>query len=272
VDLKLAGKRALVTGGSSGIGRSIAETLAREGVIVVVHGRDDGRLRIVADGIRREGGEAFTVTGEMLNQRDVECLAQEAITLTGGIDILVNNAGGRVAEVSHDFFATTADDWLDTYRVNVTSCLTLAQRLAVGMMERNWGRIVNISSAAGSFVRPKGKPAYSASKAALNSMTLSLANAVSGSGVSVVSVSPGPILTPALESFIRNVLNSGITSGLDFAEAERRAAREYFQVPLDRLGRPDEIAAVVAVLVSPFGGFCNGTNVHLDGGSIGTIN
>jgi NAD(P)-dependent dehydrogenase (short-subunit alcohol dehydrogenase family) len=88
----------------------------------------------------------------------------------------------------------------------------------------------------------------------------------------VVGVSPGPVLTPALETYIRDVLSDGPLSDEEFAEAERRAAEKYFRVPLGRLGRPDEIAAFVALLVCPLGGFCNGTNVHLDGGSIGMIN
>jgi 3-oxoacyl-[acyl-carrier protein] reductase len=271
MDLQLTGKCALVTGSSSGIGQSTAETLGREGVTVVVHGRNQERLDAVVSNIRQAGGEAQAVVADMSNSSEVEQLAEEALELTGGIDILVNNAGGRARTNSNDLFEVSAEDWLDTYALNVASSLTLSQRLAVGMKERQWGRIINISSAAGSFIRRQAPPDYAASKAALNSLTLSLANALRETGVSVATVSPGPVLTPSLEGFIRRVICKD-NPELDFAEAERKAARDYFNVPLGRLGRPEEIAAIIAVLVSPLGGFCHGTNVHIDGGSIGVVN
>ncbi len=271
MDMQLEGKRALVTGSSSGIGRAIAESLAREGAIVVVHGRDAQRLEDVARGIREAGGKAFTVVGDVGSSDAVRSVADAALQQTGGIDILVNNAGGRASRGSGDLMDASLEEWLGTMRINLLSALELSRTLSEGMRARNWGRIINISSAAGSLVRLKSPADYAASKAALNSLTLSLANALRNTGISVVTVSPGPVLTPSLEGFIERVIRHG-RDDLDFAQAEAIAAKEYFNVPLGRLGRPEEVAALVTLLASPLGGFCNATNLHVDGGSIGTIN
>src|SRR5690606_2245103 len=233
MDLQLTGKTALVTGSSSGIGRSIAEVLAREGAAVIVHGRNLERLEAVVAGIRAAGGTAYPLVGEMEQQADVEKLASDALAICGGVDILINNAGGRAKVDSLDVLEVGAENWLSTMQINVTSCLTLAQRLAAGMVERKWGRIINISSAAGSSIRRRSPPDYAASKSALNSLTLSLANGLRETGVSVATVSPGPILTPSLEGFIRREICKNNPS-MDFAEAERIAARDYFDIPLGR--------------------------------------
>lgn len=271
MDLKLKGKVALVTGSSSGIGKAVAERLADEGVKVIVHGRNLERLQSVVDEIRERGGEAESIVGEMLNAEDVEQIAESALEAFGRVDILVNNAGGRKSKNTAGVLEGLAGDWVDTFQINVMSMLVLSQRLSVGMRARGWGRIINVSSAAGSIIRKQTPPDYGAAKAAINSLTLSLANGFVDSGVSVVTVSPGPILTPSLEGFIRNVVCKD-QPGISFAEAEKIAAKRYFNIPLGRLGRADEVAAIIATLASSMGGFCHGTNVHIDGGSIGMIN
>lgn len=271
MDLQLTGKRALITGSNSGIGRATAEHLAREGVDVVIHGRDRERVEQVAAAIRSSGGRAHAICGAIDTTAAVIALADEAAALTGGIDILINNAGGRPAGRSTEFHELDSEVWLETLRTNLLSHMEFARRLSPAMAERGWGRIVNVSSVAGSFSKPGSPADYGASKAALNNLTLSLSVALQGTGVSVTTVSPGPIMTPALEGFIeRNILSKH--PEMSPAEAEHHAAEKFFKVPLGRLGRADEVAALIALLASPLGGFCHATNLHIDGGALATVN
>ncbi len=270
MDLQLQDKGVLITGSSDGIGRAIAETLAAEGATVVVHGRNGDKTRKVAADIVASGGRAHAVTGDLTDVAQARRLADEARALAGGIDILINNAGGRSGGGKDTLEADPAD-WTDTFRLNLNAALVLAGQLAPDMRERGWGRIINISSMAGSIIRGKSSPDYAASKAALNSLTLSLAHDLRATGISVTTVSPGPILTPALEAYIRDKICAE-RPDLSFAEAERIAANDYFSIPLGRIGRPEEVAAMIAVLVSPITGYCHATNVHIDGGCISAIN
>jgi NAD(P)-dependent dehydrogenase (short-subunit alcohol dehydrogenase family) len=271
MDLQLAGKRALITGSNSGIGRAAAEQLAREGVEVVVHGRDRERTEQVAAAIRRDGGKAHAICGAIDTAAAVIALADEATALTGGIDILINNAGGRPATHSNEFKDLDSAAWIDTLRINLLSHMEFARRLSPAMVERGWGRIVNVSSVAGSFSKAGTPPDYGASKAALNNLTLSLSVALQGTGVSVTTVSPGPILTPALEGYIQRTILSKHPE-MSPAEAERHAAEKFFKVPLGLLGRAEEVAALICLLASPLGGFCHATNLHIDGGALATVN
>lgn len=271
MDMQLGGKRALVTGSSSGIGRAIVESLAREGATVIVHGRDVRRVEEVTAGIRTAGGQALSVIGEMNSTDGVRAIIDATMEKTDGIDILVNNAGGRASKGTGEFMEATPEEWLETFRINLVSALELSRTFSEGMRSRGWGRIITISSAAGSLIRGQSPADYAASKAALNNLTLSLANALRDTGISAVTVSPGPVLTPSLKGFIDRVIRKG-REDMAFAEAEAIAAKQYFNVPLGRLGRPEEVAALVTYLASPLGGYCNGTNLHIDGGSIGTVN
>lgn len=271
MDLQLSGKRALVTGSSSGIGQVTAEQLAREGVKVVVHGRNQSRVDAVVASIRANGGIAEGICGDTGTTANVIALANAASAAFGGIDILINNAGGRTQGASNDLFEIDTEAWLDTLRLNLLSHMEFARQLSPTMVNQGWGRIVNISSIAGSFSKPGSPADYGTSKAALNNLTLNLATALQGTGVSVTTVSPGPILTPALEGFIERTVIKG-NEQISSQEAERIAAEKFFKVPLGRLGRAEEVAAFITLLVSPLGGFCHATNLHIDGGALGTVN
>jgi 3-oxoacyl-[acyl-carrier protein] reductase len=138
MDLRLAGKRALVTGSSSGIGEVIVKQLAAEGVAVVVHGRDESRANAVAKAIRATGGNAEVTLGDLTTDAGADAVAGAALA-GGPIDILVNNAGfiGFLSWTE----ATTAD-WAQTYNTNVISGIRMIQRLVPQMRERHWGRII----------------------------------------------------------------------------------------------------------------------------------
>src|SRR5581483_7289374 len=144
MDLRLAGKRALVTGSSSGIGEVIVKLLAAEGVAVVVHGRDESRANAVAQAIRAEGGSAEVALGDLTTDAGADAVAVAALA-GGPIDILVNNAG-VIAEANGflSWMEATAADWTQKYNINVIAGVRMIQRLIPQMRERHWGRVIQI--------------------------------------------------------------------------------------------------------------------------------
>ena len=222
MDLELNGKRALVTGSNSGIGTGIARTLAAEGAIVAIHGRDAGRCDQVVAEIVAAGSRAFAVIGDTATDTGCAAVAGVVIGELGGIDILVNNAGGRAASHRTDgkagpmnsaWLDTPWSDWLWTYETNVGASVRLIQRLVPGMKESGWGRVINIASAAATQTEPD-LAEYQAVKAAMVNMTSSLARTLSHTGITVNTVSPGAILTPAVtKTFTEMACQMGLGSG-----------------------------------------------------------
>lgn len=144
MDLGLKDKRALVTGASSGIGAEIAETLAREGAHVLVHGRDRRRAHAVVAKLKAGGARADAVLGDLTSDREVGAVARQVEQLAGGIDVLVNNAGG--AEDLAPWGSTSLERWRSSYETNVLSIVRLLHSFLPAMREAGWGRIVNVAS------------------------------------------------------------------------------------------------------------------------------
>jgi NAD(P)-dependent dehydrogenase (short-subunit alcohol dehydrogenase family) len=266
MDLQLAGKTALVTGSSKGIGEAIARKLALEQATVIVHGRDRALTERVAADIVAHGGRAFAVLGDLTDDDAVQRLIDDAQRLAGRIDIVVNNAGGSGA--TKDSWATTQPGtWASAYDRNVLAALRVTTRLLPAMRQAQWGRVINISSLAAT-MPPAAGPDYSACKAAINAMTASLAKEVAADGVTVNAVSPGTIHSATLDSRFREVAAERGLANSDAAwEAIERAVLPLFaQVPVGRVGRLDEIADAIAFLVSPLAGYITGTNLRVDGG------
>lgn len=176
MELRLAGKRALVTGSSSGLGEEIAKVLAAEGATVVVHGRDRARTEAVAKGIREAGGQADVAIGDLGTDAGADAVAAVA----GSIDVLVNNMG--VFDPSISWTTVTPEDWAHTYNVNVIAGVRMIQRLVPGMRERGWGRVIQISSVTGHLPQAS-QPHYAASNAARDNLAASLARELKHSGV-----------------------------------------------------------------------------------------
>lgn len=264
MDFKLDGKIALVTGSSKGIGEAIARGLAREGTVVMVHGRNKAAAEQVAHDIISDGGRAHAVVGDLTNDEEVQRMVQEAQKFVKPIDILVNNAGG--SGETENWATSRSETWASGYDRNVLAAVRVTTRVLPGMRAAQWGRIVNISSLA-ALMPPAGRPDYSAAKAAMIAMTASLAKAVAKEGITVNTVSPGTIHSVSLDQAFRKVaLEQGLAADAPWRKVEETVLPLFAQVPMGRVGTLEEIADAITFLVSPRASYITGANLRLDGG------
>jgi 3-oxoacyl-[acyl-carrier protein] reductase len=267
MNLHLQGKRALVTGSSGGIGAAIARCLASEGTTVLIHGRDEGRAQQVVAEIKSLGGQAFMALGNISSDAGAAHVAQEAEHLVGGIDILINNAG---IFVNRTWEITTAADWAEIYNTNVLAAVRMIRELSPGMRERGWGRIIQMAT--GEATAPFAHmPDYSASKAAMVNLTVSLTKSLAGTGITVNTVSPGIIATPAVQQWYRAIAGQQ-GWGETWPEIEHGVLRDVLPNTVGRLGQEEDVATLVAFLASPLAGYISGSNFRVDGGSTATVN
>ncbi|MDI1476793.1 oxidoreductase [Polyangium sp. y55x31] len=239
---ELVGRRALVTGGSRGIGAAIAQRLLDSGANVVVAARSRSDVTPAA---------ATFISGDVRTSEGVKAIAAEAIAALGGLDILVNNAGG--SRVFPGGSPTIPDEeWQDTLALNLFAAIRLTNAVLPALRASKAAAIVNISSTAATM--PFGPVAhYGAAKAALDAYSRTLAVELASSGIRVNVVTPGPVATPSADELRKTF--PGIP---DDAWPQ--------QVPLGRLGTPDDVAEVVALLASDRGGWLTGGNYRVDGG------
>ena len=273
MDVGITGRRALVTGSSGGIGEAIARRLAAEGAAVAINGRDPGRAAAVCASIRDAGGDAVLAVGDIESDAGVERVAAAALDGLGQIDILINNVGGPMSEDTArlDWFDVETRFWSGSYYKCVVAGVRFAQILAPAMRDRGWGRIINFASVVAAqpiaFV-----PDYAAAKAGVKNMTVGLAKALSMSGVTVNTITPGGIMTDAQARWLLKIAAEK-GWGDDLEEIEARRIAETPDGPLTRrLGRPEQIADLVAVICGPAGDFINGANLRVDGGQTRTVN
>jgi NAD(P)-dependent dehydrogenase (short-subunit alcohol dehydrogenase family) len=244
----LQGRSALVTGSSSGIGKAIALELARQGVAVGVNSRTAERADVVVEEIRAAGGTAQPFVADLVDGRAAAQMVDDFAAALGGIDILVNNAGRGSVTPSED---VEPDVWQELLDLMLTSPFRSAQAAGRHMLPAGRGVIVNISSIAGHLALAR-RAAYVTAKHGLVGLTRALATEWAERGVRVLSVDPAYITT----EFVQHTMATG---GFDSEAVERRT-------PMRRMGEPEEVARVVAFLVSDEASYVTGTSVMVDGG------
>jgi len=260
MDYRLSGKRALVTGSSKGIGRATAEMLAAEGASVVLHGRSADSLAAAQAAIPG----AATATGDLSDEAGVDAVRDQLSTI-GPIDILVNNAG--IFEPK-DFFDIPYADWERFFRVNVMSGVWLAKALMPGMLERNWGRVLFVSSESGINI-PVEMVHYGMTKTAQLAISRGLAERTKGTAVTVNAVLPGPTMSDGVDTFVGQFAESqGIDRQTFQTDTFFREARPSSLI--QRFAEPEEVANLIVYLCSPLSSATNGAALRVDGGVVKT--
>jgi gluconate 5-dehydrogenase len=243
----LTGKVALVTGGSRGLGRAMAQAYAQAGAHVVLAARDRGRLEIVAEEIRRAGGAADVLPFDLQDETQVVAAVPSIVERHGHLDILLNNAGVCIWS---GFLDSTLDAWSRTLATNLTAVYLLSREAARPMVEQGWGRIINV----GSYVSVIGRErlqAYVASKHGLVGLTRSVAGELGRHGVTCNAIAPGFFVTEMAEPVLRDP-----------------ARRQVFTnaIAAARWGDPAELAGPAVFLASEASSYVNGHTLHVDGG------
>lgn len=249
MDLKIKGKTAIVTGAGRGIGFATAQTLAKEGVNVVVNDLDPALGEQAAKEIQQLGVQSLSIPGNVSKEEDVANLFAQTYRTFGHIDILINNAGISPKQKFEDI---TPDDWDNVISVNLRSNYLCCHAAIPYLKENGWGRIVSLSSLAGVYGATKSSVHYSATKAGIIGMTKTLSKTLGQYNITVNCVAPGRIDTAMSRALPPEVL----------ADVVR-------QIPLKRQGTAQEVANVIVFLASEGGSYITGTCVEILGGYIG---
>lgn len=245
--MMLADKVAIVTGASRGIGKSIAKTLAESGASLAIVGTNLGLLNEVCCEVKELGRECLVYAGDVTKPETAQVVAEETIKHYGKIDILVNNAGINMRSSTLDI---DLEDWHHVVDVNLNGNFYFSKAVLSHMVERNCGKIVNVSSTTAKSGHKNAAPSYGASKAGVDYLTKHLALEMAKYNINVNGVSPGPIETDMIKQW----------SG-DYFE------KVLSNIPLQRLGTPKNIADVVLFLASSMSDFITGETVNVNGGS-----
>ena len=266
MDLGLKEKVVLVTGASQGIGKAIATAFATEGSFVVLNARHQQELEQVVEEIQQRGGHVRGIVADLTDAIEAQRLAEQAIEHFGAIHVLVNNVGG--ADGFAPFEELSDEAWINAFRLNVLSTVRLIRAVLPAMKQQHWGRVVNISSEAGTQPDPF-LPHYGAAKAAVTNLTKSLSRTYAEAGILANTVSPGWTWTPLVEQIFTAQAKERSVTLEEFKQAFLRESRPH--LALKRACTPEEVASAVVFLASETASFITGTNLRVDGGSITSI-
>ena len=240
-------KIAVVTGGMGGLGESISTKMADAGYrVVVTYSPSNTKYKAWLDEMKGKGLSFSAYPVDVVSFEDCAAKCAQIQRECGSIDILVNNAG-----ITRDmtFKKMTKSDWDAVMRTNLDSCFNMTKQVMDGMLERNWGRVINVSSVNGQ-KGAFGQTNYSAAKAGIHGFTKALALEVAKKGVTINTISPGYIGTKMVTAIPKEILDSKILP----------------QIPVGRLGKPEEIAGLIIYLCSEEAAFVTGANISINGG------
>ena len=244
---KLAGKIALITGASRGLGKAMALALAGEGVNIALVARDLEALDKTAEEVRTTGSGTRVFQADVTREKEVLQLEKDVAQAFGRIHILINNAGINVRKQLTEF---TLDEWRSVLDTNLTGTFLMSRAFVPHMKGNGYGRVINLASTMAHVSIP-GRTAYSASKSAILGLTRSLALELAPDGITVNAISPGPFATEMNTSLMEN---------------PQLNAQFLAKIPVGRWGRVEEVGQLAVYLCSPEAGFITGTDVLIDGG------
>ena len=255
MELGLRGKRALITGGSHGIGLAAAKVLAGEGCDVAICSRNRDRLAPSAEALRSFGHAVIAEPCDVHSAEDISGFCDTVVRAWGGVDILVNNVGGGGRWGQPSIEDTEEKVWLEVYEKNALAAVRFTVRFLPYMRQKKWGRVVTVTSRLGR--EGGGRPWFNMAKAAQSSMmkTLGMNHDLAGDGITFNSVAPGNIMIP----------NTGWDED---KKRDPEGFRKYVaqECPLGRLGTPEEVGAVIAFICSQQASLINGAAIAVDGG------
>jgi NAD(P)-dependent dehydrogenase (short-subunit alcohol dehydrogenase family) len=275
MDLGIAGKVAVVTGGSHGIGRAIARGLSNEGVRVAICGRTKESLMVAAEGIQQQtGNPVLPVVADVLIKQDIENFVATTLAEFGSVDIAVNNADLITHDVS--FFELYDEDWLEKVNIKLLAPIRMIQLVAPVMRRNGWGRIINIGGGSARSVND-GSWAKGATQPGLINLTKRLSQLLGHDGITVNLVEPGNIWTDGrtraggrsrIEVRSEELAARAAAEGISYDEMEERACREFV---IGRRLQPEDVANLVAYLSSRLAGAITGETLLVDGGEKPTV-
>jgi NAD(P)-dependent dehydrogenase (short-subunit alcohol dehydrogenase family) len=258
MEQNIAGKIALVTGGTKGIGKAIADRLSAAGATVIITARNQPEEASL---------DHHFIAADLSRPADVTRVAEEITSQFGAVDILINNMGANTYPGGG--FGTLNDEhWDQAFQVNLFSSVRLDKALLPQMLARKSGVIIHISSTTGQFPIWESTMAYTSAKAALNAYSKSLSDEVAPQGVRVVTVSPGLNKTEAMSNFLTDLAKD---AGISVEEMTQNLFNRVGGVPLGRMAAPEETAELVYFLVSPQASYITGANYHIDGGNFPVV-
>ena len=248
---RLSGRRALVTGGSRGLGRAVAQAFAEAGADLVLVGRNAATLQQARDELRALGQRVEVLTGDLTTGEEAEHLCSVVLAEQGPIDILVNNVGGRRENIATE--EMPLETWRRLVDLNLTSAFVCTKLIGGAMLQRGWGRVINIASICGQIATKNihGRH-YEAAKAAMVGLTRAVAADWAPRGVTVNAIAPGGFMTDANRRWFRE--------RPDF-QKEVEAL-----IPMGRLGEPDELGPLAVYLASDASRYMTGALLVIDGG------
>ena len=264
--MRLQGKIAAITGGASGIGRGIALCMAREGATVVIPELNLEGAQRVADEAKAMGGKALAVKTDVTKRAEVEAMVKQSLDTFGQIDILVNNAGIFGKRAGMPFVNNEEEDWDEVLAVNIKSHFIICKAIAPQMMERRYGKIINIASIAGK-MGSQSSPPYTVSKAGVISFTQVLAKDLAPYNINVNAICPGLLWTPLWEGLGAAAAQVNPRfAGMTPRQVFEQRVKEW--VPMGREQTPEDIGHLAVFLASEEARNITGQAINVDGGIV----